>query len=557
MGPKDPQLEAHQRPRDDATIVYDPSDGDDSDVQRAPELGAARDGFSPLGLPIAFGRFKVKGELGRGGMGVVYRGFEASTGDVAIKVMSAEHTIKPRLVQRFMREFKICQMLNHPNIARALSYGRGDDESIFFVMEYVAGLSLDDIIEAGELTLGKTIDIVRQACLGMAHAHEHGVVHRDIKPGNIIVRDDGSVSIIDFGIAGKEDEGGEKKNVTVEGCVMGTPYYMSPEQGKGLADTDQRTDIYAIGICLYEMISGRTPSGLLSPDAVPEGLGHIIGRATAYNRDRRYPDMNSLVAALDGYLAKGQVESDSRALLDVGDSTRLRETMIELLFPKSIPTIPGIQVGCLYLPAAGVGGNYYDFIEIDGSSVGLLVGNLGQRPNLESMVFLSMVRAAFRLSALGENDPASALSKTNAFMAREGLDCFAVFSYAVIDPVRRTLRVATAGFRPSGILREGRDDFEVVGTPGLGLGIVDDAEYESVMVPLDPGDIVAFTSMGVIKTQDRSGEALGQDRFERTIRANRDKTAEGITAALKQRISRYSGGVAQADDMTICILKVE
>jgi len=210
----------------------------------------------------------------------------------------------------------------------------------------------------------------------------------------------------------------------------------------------------------------------------------------------------------------------------------------------------------MYLPAAGVGGNYHDFIDIDGTAVGLLVGNVGQRPNVESMLFLSMVRAAFRLCARGERDPAVALALTNDFIAREQMDCFAVFSYAVLDPSDMTLRVATAGFRPSGILRAGKEQIEVIEAPGLGLGIVEGADYESVEVRLLPDDIVVFTSMGVVKTTDRSGEPLGQERLDATIRANRDKNAEEIKEAVKSRILRYSGGVAQADDMTVCILKV-
>ena len=304
------------------------------------------------------------------------------------------------------------------------------------------------------------------------------------------------------------------------------------------------------------MISGRTPSGLLSPDAVPEGLGRIIGRATAYHRDKRYPSMHALVADLDAYLAEGGVEAEARVLDEISDSAKQRETLMRLLFPKQVPEIPGMQLASMYLPAAGVGGNYYDFIEVDGTTVGLLVGNLGHRPNLESMLFLAMVRAAFRLYARHERDPAVALALTNDFVAREQMDCFAVFSYAVINPKERTLRVATAGFRPSGILRHGSDELDMIETPGLGLGIVEGADYDSVEVALQPRDVVVFTSMGVVKTTDRSGEPLGQDRFDATVRANREGSAQEIVDALKSRIVRYSGGVAQADDMTICVLKV-
>jgi len=553
MGDKPTRLKPHDRPKSEHTVIYD-EDELTEDVQHAPEVHAHKRGYTPLGLPVSFGPYKVIDVLGEGGMGIVYKGQGKKGELVAIKVMSAKHAAKPALVKRFLREFKICEMLDHPNVARAIGAARQDDQ-IFFVMEFVAGTSLDDMIEHGHIALGDAVDIVRQACDGLAHAHDKGVVHRDIKPANIIVREDGTVSIIDFGIAYKEEEEG-KKGVTLDGCVMGTPYYMSPEQGRGLAETDHRTDIYAIGICLYEMISGRTPSGLLSPDAVPEGLGRIIGRATAYHRDKRYPSMHALIADLDAYLAQGGVEADARVLEEISDSAKLRETMMRMLFPKQVPELPGMELACMYLPAAGVGGNYYDFIDIDGTAIGLLVGNLGHKPNLESMIFLAMVRAAFRLYARNERDPAVALALTNDFIAREQMDCFAVFSYAVIDPEDRTLRVATAGFRPSHVLRHGSEDFDSIETPGLGLGIVEGADYDSVRVTLEPRDVVVFTSMGVVKTTDRSGEPLGQERLDATVRANREGSAHEIVDALKSRIVRYSGGVAQADDMTIAVLKV-
>jgi serine/threonine protein kinase len=556
MSDEPPRLRPMVRPKSDATVIYD-SEDTDTDVVRAPE--ARKDD-----LPTAFGRYRVTGQLGEGGMGVVYKAHGRGDGDVAVKVMSEKHAQKPHLVKRFLREFKICHMLEHVHIARGLSWGRSDSGQPFFVLEFVQGPSVDDLIERGKLPLEETLDLIRQTCVALDFAHESGVIHRDIKPANILVRDSGKIALIDFGIAGLVDEEDEeleddnprKASMTMDNCVMGTPYYMSPEQSRSLRETDQRTDIYAVGICLYEMISGRTASGLLSPDAVPEGLAHIIGKATAYQRDRRYATMKDLIADLDAYLEKGGVEKEKKALSEIEDGLKFRETMMRMLFPKSVPEIPGMQLAAMYLPAAGVGGNYYDFIDVDGTAVGLLVGNLGQRPNADSMVFLAMVRSAFRLCARNERDPAIALALTNDFIAREQMDCFAVFSYAIIDPEERTLRVATAGFRPSGILRHDSDQFDLVETPGLGLGIIEGADYESVKTDLHKDDVVVFTSMGVVKTTNREGEQFGQERLDNVIKISRDGSAHDIVDAVKKRILRYSGGVAQADDMTVCVLKV-
>jgi serine phosphatase RsbU (regulator of sigma subunit) len=475
-------------------------------------------------------------------------------------------------------------MLQHPNIARALQTGLHQGR-LYFAMDFIDGRSLKETLGVSRAvptrsatakragvtlnltgvmpteqspdqgsephSLAESVHIVRQVCAGLAYAHAKGVVHRDIKPDNIIVGVDGIVRIIDFGLAALRDD--EHLGMTRPGAVMGTPYYMSPEQMVDSSTVDERSDIYAVGVVLYELISGRLPTGLVSLELVPAELASIISRCIAYDRHDRFDSVDAVIAALDAYAAGG-LDDDHRALVRVEESARLRDVMIRTLFPTHAPNIDGFGLATLHLPAAGVGGNYYDFIEVGGGRVGILVGNVAMRPSVESAIFLATVRSAFRLCAAGESDPARALARTNTFIANEGFDSFAVFSYGVLDPARRTLTLASAGFRPAGLLRAGAASVEYVNSPGLGLGIVDDADYSSVEVTLGPNDVVIFTTTGVVKTGNLQGEAYGQSRLEAAIQANRGK-ASHLVEALRTEIMRYSAGVAQADDMTVIALR--
>ena len=200
------------------------------------------------------GKYEIVRELGKGGMGVVYQAKDARLGrKVALKTMSPELASNEDLLQRFYREAQSAGRLHHSNIVTIYDIDEVDGIP-FIAMEYLEGEDLKKIIDEGrDLTLFKRLEIIVQASRGINYAHEHGVIHRDIKPGNIMVLEDGLVKLVDFGIA----RVGES-TMTRTGMVMGSPMYMSPEQVKGRT-VDNRSDIFSLGIVLYELLTGQTP----------------------------------------------------------------------------------------------------------------------------------------------------------------------------------------------------------------------------------------------------------------------------------------------------------
>ncbi len=265
------------------------------------------------------GHYQIVSELGRGGMGVVYKAHEPSLNRyVAIKVLADHIAHDEQLAARFIREARSAAALSHPNITQI--YFIGQEEGLhYFVMEYVRGESLSDIIRReGRLPPAKAAAIAHQTASGLAAAHDIDIIHRDIKPGNIMIAKEGLIKIADFGIAYMPDTG---QKLTATGQFMGTPGYLSPEVCMG-ETTDPRSDIFSLGMVLYEMLAGKTafqadsPYALLrevieaeAPDIsrlnpeVDAGLKALLQKMIAKKPEERHRNCHELADELNAWLA--------------------------------------------------------------------------------------------------------------------------------------------------------------------------------------------------------------------------------------------------------------
>ena len=216
-----------------------------------------------------WGDWEIGGILGEGGMGAVYRGKQRSLNRrVALKVLAPNLAADSKLLQRFLLEARMTSMLSSPNVVQVFAAGEWEDNH-FFVMEYVEGRDLYDVIkdrkaEDKPFTPDEAADVVIQAAKGLAEAGRHGIVHRDIKPPNLMVTKDGLVKVADFGIVKVMGE----SSLTMAGQAVGTPSYVSPEQGRGEADIDQRSDLYSLGVVFYELLCGKKPFEGTTPNAL-------------------------------------------------------------------------------------------------------------------------------------------------------------------------------------------------------------------------------------------------------------------------------------------------
>ncbi|HSJ53869.1 MAG TPA: serine/threonine-protein kinase, partial [Anaerolineae bacterium] len=210
------------------------------------------------------GKYKIYDEIGSGGFATVYLGRNLDTNEiVAIKVLGDQFTREPRYVERFRREAELAERLQHENVVRILDHGV-EGGTHFLVMEFVEGLTLDAMLERrGPLPIHDAVSYLKQALAGLQAAHVAGIVHRDVKPANLMITPGGNIKIMDFGIARMESMAG----LTQSGMFMGTPRYISPEMARG-AGADIRSDLYALGLLTHEMLTGSPPFDADNPWAV-------------------------------------------------------------------------------------------------------------------------------------------------------------------------------------------------------------------------------------------------------------------------------------------------
>ncbi len=262
--------------------------------------------------PVFNDRYELEQRIGRGGMADVYLARDRLLDrPVAIKVLFPEFATDPNFVERFRREAQSAANLNHPNVVSVYDWGK-QGNTYFMAMEYIAGRTLADILRAnGRLSAHQAAEIASEVASALGFAHRGGVVHRDVKPANILIADDGRVKVADFGIARALNSAAEQ-DLTQAGAVMGTATYFSPEQAQG-AQPDPRSDLYSLGIVLYEMVGGRPPfSGdnpvaiaykqvhdapqplnQLAPD-VPRPFEAIVAKLLAKNPGVRYSNADEL-----------------------------------------------------------------------------------------------------------------------------------------------------------------------------------------------------------------------------------------------------------------------
>lgn len=254
-----------------------------------------------------FPEYEVTALIGRGSMGAVYRAVQKKLDRaVAIKLLPAEIAAQGDLATRFEREARTLAKLSHPNIVSLHDFGSTAEGHLYIVMEYVEGTDLGQIIHAAggeKLNVPRALEIVRQICDALQYAHGRGLVHRDIKPGNVLVDRAGNVKVADFGLAKLLGTPATLTGQTVAGTMIGTPEYIAPEQLRG-GDVDHRADIYSLGVMFYEMLTGDLPRGAWQPPSqrVPAAdarMDEVVTRAMQQEPERRYQQASEVKGALN------------------------------------------------------------------------------------------------------------------------------------------------------------------------------------------------------------------------------------------------------------------
>ncbi len=296
--------------------------------------------------------YKILGKLGSGAMAIVYQARQLSLNRmVAIKVLPKRFSENPEYVERFYKEGQAAAKLNHTNIVQAYDVGQAGGYS-YFVMEFVEGKTLYDDLSAGKVYSEKeAVDIVIQVAHALAHAHARGLIHRDVKPKNIMTTTSGKVKLADMGLA--RETADIEAAQSEAGKAYGTPYYIAPEQIRGEIDIDGRADIYGLGATFYHMVTGRVPfmadnpsdvmrkhlrDPLIPPDhintSLSAGISEVIEIMMAKKKRSRYKDVEELLVDLEA-ISSGQTPLRAHARIDVSMYRQL-EDGVDLEFEEDV-----------------------------------------------------------------------------------------------------------------------------------------------------------------------------------------------------------------------------
>ena len=258
-------------------------------------------------------RYEILNQLGGGGMAIVYKGRDTRLNRfVTVKILRPEFTSDENFIKRFSREARAVARLSHPNIVNIHDVGQEEDIH-YLVMEYVDGEDLKSVIkDQGALAIGRAVEIAQQVCAALGHAHENDIVHRDVKPHNILITRDGRAKLTDFGIAAETTAA----TFTHTDTIVGSVHYISPEQARG-EPAGPQSDIYSLGMVMYEMLAGQVPYGGDSPiavalkhiqeepaplrqinPAVPDSLSGVVMRALAKTPDQRFAGTGEMCRAI-------------------------------------------------------------------------------------------------------------------------------------------------------------------------------------------------------------------------------------------------------------------
>ena len=322
--------------------------------------------------PPQVSHYKLLEKLGGGGIGVVYKALDTKLDrHIALKFLPPALSTNELAKQRFITEAKAASALNHFNICTIHEIGETDDEQLFIAMACYQGETLKKKIQRGPLPLEDALDYAVQIARGLRKAHLQGIVHRDVKPANVMVTDDGVIKILDFGLAKMAD-----LQLTQTGTAMGTIAYMSPEQARG-DKVDHRTDVWSLGVVFYEMLTGERPFqgdydqaiiysllhdappslGKINPE-IPEALEHVVAMCLEKERDLRYPTMEDLLADLSTFIEDSGSGLSASILAARRHATRRRRRVLGHSRKKAIQDGES-ENRCVYEPENRRAGDFF------------------------------------------------------------------------------------------------------------------------------------------------------------------------------------------------------
>jgi len=509
-------------------------------------------------IPATIGPYKIASLLEKGGMSVLFLGMRPETREpTTIKVLSKKYLSNPEVVDRFLKEAGIIAMADHPNIVKL--YGQGEWEGgLYIAMEFIQGISLRQYIMQTPLSLRRSLEIIIDIAYALCHLHMHGVIHRDLKPDNILVLESGAIKVIDFGIAQLLTEEGAKGSPGRQ-MVIGTPVYMSPEQRENPEAVSYPSDIYSLGIIAYELVLGKISHGQIHLGLMPKGLKKILTKALQPEIEDRYQDVVDFIADISTYLNSANIKKEQ----NIGDQiTEISENLKRaqlILAPEKPPQWEGVDVGLASSKIMTVSGTYHDFFELSDGSYGVIAGESSTK-EAEGFVYTAASRGMIRALCRLTNKPKELVTILNDLIIKDPMRHILILSYLIVQPKENQFKYICCGsgnlwyYPPKATVPEKIDN------KNLALGIDPFVDFTDITHPWNPGDtLVLNTFAGLLSNPEQTNETAAAavaavDLFQEALNESVNLTPQLQVDTIFKRLKTYSSKAIS--DRSVCIISL-
>lgn len=542
-------------------------------------------------LGRTIGAYQLTALISAGQTGKIFRAEHTTIRKVvAIKILRGQVAGQEEAKLRFLREARTGAALNHPNIVQM--FDAGEQQGTFYlVMELVDGRNLDRVLlEDGPLPPGRALQVAIQVARALDYAHGKGIVHRDVRPHNILLAAEDRVKLIDIGTAQWMDAavGGAG---TQPGAVYGDFDFLAPEQLRPEPKADPLADLYALGATLYALLTGHPPfhantaadalrkaekrtipAPSFSNPKVPDALDQLILRLLNLEPAQRCDSAASLVEELsdlygrlfdDSFLRKSLDEpAPTAAKTEEQEDLRMARDIQSKLVPARIPELPGWDLAKIYKPAKNVGGDYLDFFPVDKNRHAVIIADVSGKGISGAMVMV-MVRQVFRMVALLGKSPAETIIHANKSLAKDfKKGMFVSLIYGVLDTDRRVLHYANAGHNHPVYFNARRRDVRMLRSGGMVLGINSSQVFENSLdefaVRFEAGDRLVLYTDGVNEAKDEAGADFGNAAMLDVIQTASEGGAASshVVRTLIEAVGAHRAGARQSDDITVFALSL-
>lgn len=447
----------------------------------------------PTTIPSEIGPYKIDSLLNKGGMSLLYMGIHPKTRDVlAIKVLSPAYAKNPDMVQRFLKESKIISMANHPHIVKL--YGEGQWEGgLYIAMEFIRGVSLRQFIEQHSLSMKRCLKIILDTAYALAHLHSHGVIHGDLKPENILITEKGEVKVIDFGIASLQKDLKKEKKKSIK--ILGTPAYLSPEQKEDPCAVSFASDIYALGIITYELLSGALSFGVIHLSQVPKGFRPILERALAVSIEERYKDIIDFIADVSDYFKSGGLDKDRPSTDQFKEILESLQITAQSLSMVNVPNWPEVEIGIARYQILNQSGSYIDCFQLRNQTYVFCIAESSYE-GLSCAIYISSLRGMIRtlISDPHLSSSAQFISRLHQLVYEDTLQQKFAVCFLVLSPLRHELAFLSCGLGQLIHLTPEYKTPRVLSNHNLPLGIKQYQDFETTIDNWNIGDHIVLHS---------------------------------------------------------------